>query len=109
MTQLEERFNQTMEAVRLQAKSNVYSSVIKTDFPAYKDLTNLGLPVLPYLRKLMGRENEPRWEILMATRDIIQDSGNSFLFPSDITGGDLVELESYMKGYLDCRFSKRLH
>jgi len=105
MTQLEGRFNQIMKEVRTQSKANDHSSVIKTDFVAYKNLKNLGLPVLPYLRGLIGNENEPRWEILLAARDIIQDSGRSFIFPSEMRG-NLVRLEDYMKGYLDCRFQQ---
>jgi len=102
MKQLEERFNQIMEGVRVQSKSNEHSSIIKTDFAAYKYLKSIGLPALPYLRRLIGNENEPRWEILLATRDIIQDSGKHFMFPSEMRG-NLARLEDYMKGYLDCR------
>jgi len=105
MDRFEERFREVMKSLSEQSSAHDHSSTIKTDFPAYRELTNLGLSALPYLRRIVGDDKAPRWEVLLAIRDIIQDSGESFLYPSEMAGR-LERLEDFTKGYLDCRLSR---
>jgi hypothetical protein len=101
MKKLEERFNEAIDGVKEYTRKHSHESNIKTNYPEYKNLVNMGVIALPYLRKRLGKENEIRWEIVLAIRDIIQDSGRSLLFPNEIAG-NLEGLENYLKGYLDC-------
>ena len=105
MDRLEQKFREVIESVKAQSKNHNHSSTIRTDFPAYRELTSLGISALPYLRRIIGDDNTPRWEVLLAIRDIIQDSGKSFLYPSEMAGR-LERLEDFTKGYLDCRLSR---
>jgi hypothetical protein len=76
------------------------SSMIKTDFDAYRQLVNLGVEALEPLRGLMGKQNQPRWYILCASCEILRKSPSLFQIPEEIRG-DLDKMEKYVCDVID--------
>lgn len=99
---LEEQFQQAITRIREYAtRPEVQvSSMIKTDFEAYRQLIELGVDVLEPLRELIGKENEPRWYLLCASCDILRKLSGRFEIPDEIRG-NLAEMERYVCDEID--------
>jgi hypothetical protein len=98
----EEKFQRFMKGIREHySRPEVHlSSHVETDFKAYHQLVELGTYALKPLRKLIGRETEPRWYILMASCEILRSSGVKVEFSDDIKG-NLGKMEKQVSATLD--------
>ena len=93
----QEDFNSVMQKVRQYCEKPEVrcSSRLDFSFPEYQQLVALGIGALPYLRELIGRDNEPRWHVFQACYDILRNNGRCIEFPKEILGR-LRSLEAHL-------------
>jgi hypothetical protein len=104
----------SIKGIRKYDSDHRFESIINQDFMAYKTLVYLGDYSLPYLKTLIGKDDEPRWYFVSACREILKKNDSNFKSPEPILKlsedsrryiadpiASLENQEKYLKDYLN--------